>query len=86
MKNIIRSFNYSKAQAEKRAAFNAYNAASIALQNAQIGERAAELGSQSFESIAQGKLQKTVGEISDREREIGLAFVRYAVYGRSDKE
>lgn len=76
--------HYQLAQAEARVAFERYSGASSQLENCRIRERAAELRSQSIESIAKGGLAKAVGEINDHERSIALAFVRYVVYGRTD--
>jgi hypothetical protein len=72
-------------QTATRAASAAYNAAARQLDLAHIKERNAELASQSFESVAEGKLCKRLGEITTREREIGIAFARYATYGRTDE-
>lgn len=83
--NLTRYPQYILAQTEKKAAFAEYNAASLALAKAQAQERNAELASQAFQYVAKGELLKTVGEITDREREIGIAFARYATYGRTDK-
>lgn len=64
---------------ERREAFADYNAAGLKLENRQMKERAAELESQSLVSIG-------FGEIADREREVGLMFVRYVVGGRKPIE
>ncbi len=85
-KALNRSTRYREAGITKRLAYAQYNYASSELHVAQVNERAAELGSQAFEFVANGKLQTQLGLITDREREIALAFVRYAVYGRSDAE
>lgn len=68
-----------------KAASAEYNAAARRLELALIHERNAELASQSFDSVAKGRLRESLGELTDREREIGIAFARYATHGRSDK-
>ena len=72
-------------QSETKAARAEYNAAARQLDIAHINERNAELASQSFESVAKGKLLEKLGDITNREREVGIAFARYATYGRTDK-
>ena len=67
--------NYMKAQAEKRAAYERYNYAGAALENAQIKERLAEIKSQ-HEPLA-GLLAQPLGE---RDRLYAAAF--YVVVGR----
>ncbi len=84
--DLIRPVRYRQCIAEKATAYANYNAASYSLELASIRERNAELASQSFESIAKGALHMTLGNITAKEREIGLAFARYAVYGRHDQE
>jgi hypothetical protein len=84
-KELLRSLRYREAQTETEAAYAKYNAAARALDIAHIQERNAELGSQCFESVAKGKLHERLGAINAREREIGLAFARYATYGRCDE-
>jgi hypothetical protein len=59
-------------------------ASELLLSRAEL--RAAELASQAFEDAAKGRLYQSIGEITDREREIALRFVRYAVFGRTDKD
>jgi hypothetical protein len=76
--------HYMHMQTGRRAAFAEYNAASHRLELAWINERNAEIASQSFVSVAGGKLHVKLGELTDREREIGIAFARYAIYGRTD--
>lgn len=76
--------HYLRAMSESKAAMAEYNAASRKVYLTQIHERNAELASQSFETVADGNLKKLLGAISDREREIGIAFARYATYGRTD--
>ncbi len=83
--SIYRAFRYRETTTARQAAWNQYNYAGTALRVADIEMRAAELGSQSLESVDGGKLHATLMAISYREREVALAFVRYAVYGRSDK-
>lgn len=83
--NLIRFPHYMHMQTETKAAYAEYNAAARQLDLAHIRERNAELASQSFDSVAKGKLRETLGELTDREREIGIAFARYATYGRTDK-
>ena len=83
--NLIRFPHYMNTQAATKAAYAEYNAAARTLELAHIHERNAELASQTFGSVAKGKLRDTVGELTEREREIGIAFARYAVYGRTDK-
>lgn len=82
-KDLLRPLRYREAQTETKAAYAGYNAAARTLDIAHIREREAELGSQCFESVAKGELHKRLGDITDREREIGLAFARYATYGRT---
>lgn len=82
---LARSTQFTLAQAKKDGAYSAYCAAAHWLEIEQIRERCAELASQSFESVAKGKLHETLGPLTDREREIGLAFARYATHGRTDK-
>ena len=83
--NLIRLPHYMQTQTATRAARAEYDAASRGLELAQIKERNAELASQSFDSVARGKLRETLGELTDREREIGIMFARYATYGRTDR-
>jgi hypothetical protein len=83
-KQLNRSSLFRLKTEEKSTAYANYNHAGERLERVGIELREAELGSQAFEFVAKGKLQETLGEISDREREIGLAFARYAVYGRTD--
>jgi hypothetical protein len=85
MTMLSRSMNYRTATVERQRAYADYCGASSQLDRAHAVERTAELASQSFESVAKGELAKTLGEITDREREIGLAFARYATFGRTDK-
>jgi len=80
-----RSMAYRNAVVERAKAYADYCCASSQLERASMIERNAELASQSFESVHRGELFKTLGEITDREREIGLAFARYATFGRTDK-
>jgi hypothetical protein len=84
MTMLSRSWAYRQATVERHRAYADYNAASQALQRAQQVERDAELASQSFESISKGALFARFGAITEREREIGLAFSRYATFGRTD--
>jgi hypothetical protein len=77
--------HYMHMQTHTKAAYAEYNAAARQLDIAKINERNAELASQSFASVAKGSLKDSLGEITDREREIGIAFARYATYGRTDK-
>jgi hypothetical protein len=67
--------NYMKAQAEQRAAYERYNYAGAALENAQIKERLAEIKSQ-HEPLA-GLLAQP---LSERDRLYAAAF--YVVVGR----
>lgn len=82
--NLTRFPHYMHMQTAKKAAYAEYNYAGAALELATIHERNAELASQSFESVAKGGLFHTLGALTDREREIGIACARYAVYGRVD--
>lgn len=82
----MRPVRYREAQTETRLEYANYNDAARRLDLAHIRERAAELGSQSFESVGKGKLFERIGTLSDTQREVALAFVRYAVYGRTDEE
>lgn len=82
--NMMRFPNYMHAQTESRAARAEYNAAAQWLEITHVRERNAELASQSFESVAKGKLLERLGELTEREREIGIAFARYATFGRTD--
>ena len=84
-KDLLRPLRYDKAQIETRRAMAEYNAAARQIDLAHIREREAELGSQCFVSVSKGELHKRLGDITDREREIGLAFARYATYGRTDE-
>lgn len=83
-RQISRATDYTLARERGRGAFASYNYAGAMLERARIEERNAELASQSFQSVATGKLSNHLGAITDREREIGIAFARYAVYGRTD--
>jgi hypothetical protein len=83
--NLTRFPHYMHMQTSTKAAYAEYNAAALKLDLAHIHERNAELASQSFDSVAKGKLRESLGELTDREREIGIAFARYATYGRADK-
>lgn len=76
---LVRSFRYEIARTDKRRAYAEYNHAASALELATIRERAAECHSQSFNSLS---FSKELGPITEREREVALAFVRYAVNGR----
>lgn len=71
--------------AETRTAVAEYETASVRLELARIRERSAELASQCFESVAGGRAWKSQGDLTEREREIGIAFARYAECGRTDK-
>ena len=84
-KDLMRPLRYNTAQIETRRAAAECNAAARQLDLTHIREREAELGSQAFVHVAKGELSKRLGEITDREREIGLAFARYATYGRTDE-
>lgn len=84
IEQYARASRYREAQIQKARAYAEYDAASNALTIAQIRERCAELSSQSFVSIGGGKLEDQLGELTDREREIGIAFAQYAVFGRTD--
>lgn len=81
----MRFQHYMLMQEETRRAFANYNLASVNVTLAQIRERAAELSSQSFESVGKGKLNEAIGPVTAREREVALNIVRYVVYGRSEK-
>jgi len=73
--DLVSAFmQFQLAQVEKREAYAEYNAASLKLENRKMRERAAELESQSLESVG-------FNDVTKREREIGLAFVRYVVSG-----
>lgn len=67
--------NYMKAQAEKQAAYERYNYAGVALENAQIKERLAEIKSQ-HQPIAD-LIEQT---LSERDRIYAAAF--YVVTGQ----
>ena len=82
---IARSNEYRIACTERDKAYAEYNVASRNIELAYIIERNAELASQAFMYVAKGKLKETLGDITDREREIGIAFARYATYGRIDR-
>ena len=82
--DLLRFGHYMHMQTARRAAFAEYNNASSKLELAKINERNAEIASQSFVFVAGGALHKKLGELTDREREIGIAFARYAIYGRTD--
>ena len=67
--------NYMKAQAEQREAYERYNYAGVALDNAQIRERLAEIKSQ------HEPLNSLIGEaMSERDRLYAAAY--YVVVGR----
>ncbi len=67
--------NYLRAQAEKKAAYNMYNYAGVALELAHIKERLAEIDSQ------HEPLTKLIAEpLSERDRLYAAAF--YVVVGR----
>lgn len=83
-KQVMRSTDYRLAGEKSRGAYAQYCYAGAMLERARIEERNAELGAQSFKSVGKGALAKRLGEITDREREIGIAFALYAVYGRTD--
>lgn len=83
--NLNRFPHYMHKMTEVASARHACEAADRGLELAIIRERNAELASQSFESVAKGALSKRLGPVSDREREIGIAFARYATYGRTDE-
>lgn len=82
--NITRFSHYMHMQTATKAAVAEYNSAARQLDLAHIYERNAELASQCLQSVANGALRKRLGELTDREREIGIAFARYATYGRTD--
>jgi hypothetical protein len=84
--NLSRFPHYMHMITAKKAACAEHNAAARQLELTSIHERHAELASQSFKAVANGKLHENLGELSEREREIGIAFARYATYGRTDKE
>ena len=64
-------------QSQKETAYAEYNAASLKLELCIIRQRNAELETHSI-----AKMHDVVGDITEREKSIGLAFARYAVYGR----
>lgn len=85
LKQVIDSAHFREATEHERAAREAWEAASARLTVAQIQRRAAELASQSLESIGRGELRHTIGgDLSPAARKAALAFVRYAVFGRCD--
>jgi hypothetical protein len=81
---LNRSSLYFTKTIETETAHAKYNLAGLNLERSYIEKRAAELGAQAFEFVAEGKLKNKIGEITDEQREIALAFVRYAVYGKTD--
>ncbi len=81
---LSRSFNFQIARKEREAARYVNEAAISRYTIAEIREREAELASQAFQYVGHGGLKKTLGEITDREREIGIAFARYVICGRTD--
>lgn len=83
-RTAIRTMDYTLSKEKSRAAYAGYNYAGAMLERARIEERNSELGSQAFEHVAKGGLLKSLGTITEHEREIGLAFARYAVFGRTD--
>ena len=83
--NLTRFPHYMHMQTATKAAMAEYNSAARALDLAQIRERNAEIASQSFASVAKGKMHESLGELTEREREIGISFARYVAYGRTDK-
>lgn len=72
---------YQKAQSELAVAVAQHEVATLRLEARTRETRYAELVSQSFDSL---KLAEDLGEISERERVIGIAFARHALYGRTD--
>lgn len=82
----IRSSVFWLAQANMDTAKAQYDGASSRLELAKAAKRLGELGAMSWEAVGDGRLCKKIGAVSEREREIGLAFARYAVLGRSDPE
>lgn len=84
LRQVTRSMDYTLAREKSRGASTGYNYAGAMLERAKIEERNAELGSQAYEHVAKGELRKRLGTITPHEREIGIAFARYAVYGRTD--
>jgi hypothetical protein len=81
-KGAISFLQYNLATARKETAYAEYNSASRNLDLKAIQERLAELQSQSLESVGKGEFFKATEQLTDREREIGLMFARYAVIGR----
>lgn len=81
---LVRSMQYRAAVIESKAAASGYEAAQYALELARSRERNAELASQAFEHVGKGALFQKWGELTDREREIGISFARYSAYGRTD--
>ena len=82
--NVMRFATYMQTQSETREAYAGYNYSACKLELAHVKERNAELASQSFEAVAKGELAKRLGPLTEREREIGIAFARYAAIGRCD--
>jgi hypothetical protein len=85
LEDIMRPVNYDKAQLKRRLASAEYAYSQSVLERAWAVERDAELASQCFESVSKGELFKVLGPITEREREVGLAFARYATWGRTDR-
>lgn len=80
---VSRSRFYSRQGIETKEAKAQYNYHSLRLELKRKEERGAELASQAFKYVANGKLKDHLGDISDREREIAIAIVKYVLYGNT---
>lgn len=75
---------YQEAKAQRENAFTNYNWAGDRLKLAQIMERAAELKSQSLESVGKGEIVSSMihDDTNGHIRHDMLKAVEYVVYGR----
>lgn len=72
---------YLLAQAEERAAYQQYNYSSTLLEFNRAKMRAAEIESQSWDSI---KGLSSTGPVTERERNVAIAAARYVICGRAE--
>jgi hypothetical protein len=79
---------YMQAQERTRTAYANYNHAAVNLELSRIKERAAEIHSQSWESIAEGKLlsREVLDSLPENTRSIVLRVVEYVVNNRIERE
>ena len=76
--------NYQLAQSNKHCAYVNYSYAGVQLELATIKERAAELQSQVWASVAKGKLINKCAEPTDRELMLMRWIAEYIACGRTD--